>query len=232
MSRTIIIVDHPVGKRDDRASRMLEERGYAIEWRRPAAGDELPEPGPDYAGALVYGGAEDLSKSQEVEYIRREKDWIRRWVDAERPLLGLCLGAQMLAECYGGRVVPHPEGLHEIGYVEITPTPSAAGFLDEPLHVFHWHKEGFEAPAAAELLATGEVFPHQAFRIGTQAYGLQFHPEVTPEVFQRWIREASHMLTEPGAHSGERQVRDAQRFDQPLADWLARFMDSWLVEEA
>ena len=232
MSRKIIIVDHPVGKRDDRASSMLEERGYAIDWRRPAAGDALPEPDGDHAAALVFGGAEDLSKSQEVDYICQEKAWMKRWVDAEQPLLGLCLGAQMLAECYGGRVVPHPEGLHEIGYVEITPTPAAAGFLDQPMHVFHWHKEGFEAPAEAELLATGEVFPHQAFRIGTQAYGLQFHPEVTPQVFQRWIRDASHMLAEPGAHSGERQVKDAERFDGPLADWLAGFLDTWLAGKA
>ncbi len=232
MSRKIIIVDHPVGKRDDRASSMLEERGYAIDWRRPAAGDALPEPDGEHAAALVFGGAEDLSKSQEVDYIRQEKAWMKRWVDAEQPLLGLCLGAQMLAECYGGRVVPHPEGLHEIGYVEITPTPAAAGFLDQPMHVFHWHKEGFEAPAEAELLATGEVFPHQAFRIGTQAYGLQFHPEVTPQVFQRWIRDASHMLAEPGAHSGERQVKDAERFDGPLADWLAGFLDTWLAGKA
>ena len=55
MSEKIVIVDHPVGKRDDRASRMLEDRGYAIDWRRPAAGDALPEPGPDYAAALVFG---------------------------------------------------------------------------------------------------------------------------------------------------------------------------------
>lgn len=232
MSKRIVIVDHPVGKRDDRASQILAGRGYDIDWRRPAAGDSLPEPGPDHAGALVYGGAEDLSKSQEVDYIRQEVDWIRRWVEAEQPLVGLCLGAQMLAQAFGARVAPHPEGLYEIGYVEIAPTPAADGFLGGPMHVYHWHKEGFEVPENAELLATGPVFPQQAFRIGSQVYGLQFHPEVGPEVFGRWIQEAGHMLVEPGAHSGERQLAEAETHDPPLEAWVSDFLASWLDEQS
>lgn len=230
MSRKVIIIDHPVGKRDDRASKLLAERGYDIEWCRPAAGDALPEPGPDYAAALVYGGAEDLSKSGDVAYLQQEMDWMRTWVEDERPLIGLCLGAQMLAQAFGGRVGPHPEGLYEIGYVEVTPTPAANGFLDGPLHVYHWHKEGFEAPAAAEVLATGEVFPHQAFRLGGKAYGLQFHPEVTPEIFQRWIRDAGHMLAEPGAQPSEDQLAAAEHHDEPIELWLRSFLETWIAD--
>ena len=228
MTETIILIDHPVGKRDDRASRMLAERGYRLEWYRPGAGEALPEPRSDHAAALVYGGAEDLSRSDHLDYLQAEVDWIARWAEADRPFLGICLGAQLLARSLGGRVAPHPEGLHEIGYVEITPASGANGFLHESLHVYHWHKEGFEVPGDAQLLATGEAFPYQAFRFGSKVYGLQFHPEVTPQVSQRWITEAGHMLAEPGAHSADRQIADAERYDGPMESWFEKFLDVWL----
>src|SRR3546814_19264276 len=97
-----------------------------------------------------------------------------------------------------------------MSYGAVAPPPPADGFLGGPLHVYHWHNEGFEVPASAELLAAGPVFPNQAFRYGDRAYGIQFHPEVGRTVMQRWIAEAAHMLPEPGAQSVEEQLENGR----------------------
>jgi GMP synthase (glutamine-hydrolysing) len=99
------------------------------------------------------------------------------------------------------------------------------------MHVYHWHKEGFELPDGAELLAVGPTFPNQAYRYGDKAYGIQFHPEVTGQVMARWCAEAAHMLEAPGAQDAERQVAAAKRFDAPMERWLDGFFDLWLGAE-
>jgi GMP synthase (glutamine-hydrolysing) len=228
MSGTVILVDHPVGRRDDRASQYLAARGYRIEWRSPGKGEALPEVGPEHVGAVVYGGAESANDDGPKPYLRTELDWIERWLETGKPFLGLCLGGQMLARVLGARVDPHPEAFYEIGYVPIEPTPAADSFLDGVSHVYHWHHEGFTVPEGTELLATGPVFPNQAFRYGPNVYGLQFHPEVTVPVMTRWMDEAGHMLAQPNAHPRERQLADAERFDPPPAARLQRFLEGWL----
>lgn len=230
MARRVLLIDHPVGKRDDRASRMLSERGFEVQWVSPGRGDSLPDPGAasDAVAAIVYGGPESANDGEAAPYIAEEIDWVGRWVAAEKPYLGICLGAQILARSLGATVSRHPDGAHEIGYAEIRPTAAADGFLQEPMHVYQWHKEGFELPGGAELLATGSVFPNQAYRLGSKIYGIQFHPEVTPEISRRWLTDAAHMLTEPGAHSAERQMADSRLHDAPLEDWLGGFLDRWL----
>ena len=85
-------------------------------------------------------------------------------------------------------------------------------------------------PQTAQLLASGPVFPNQAFRYGEKAYGIQFHPEVTPAVFSRWIEEAGHMLEEPGAQPAEQHHAGAAEHDGAMADWLNSFIDHWLEE--
>ena len=229
MRKTVLLIDHPAGKRDDRVSRMLAERGYAIDWCCPGRGDPLPAPEDGtHCAAVVYGGPESANDGEDKPYIRQEIDWIEGWVAAGQRFLGICLGAQMLSRALGGCVSLHPEGFYEIGYVPIEPTGAGNGFLPGRTHVYHWHKEGFDVPDGAELLARGPTFPNQAYRYGRNAYGIQFHPEVTAKVLLRWIDEAGHMLDRPGAHAAARQRADAARYDEPMVHWLDGFFDTWL----
>jgi GMP synthase (glutamine-hydrolysing) len=228
MTHHVLLIDHPLGKRDDRASARLAAKGCPTTWCNPGKGERLPEVNGSFDAAVVYGGPESANDGEDKAYIRQEIDFIGRWVATGKPFLGICLGGQMLARALGARVALHPEGAHEIGYTEIHPTEAGRAFLPAPLKAFQWHKEGFDLPAGATLLAEAAgAFPNQAFRYG-KAYAIQFHPEVTIPVMNRWIRDASHMLSEPGAHSAERQRSDSQTHDAPLATWLDHFLTHWL----
>ncbi|MEX0759285.1 MAG: glutamine amidotransferase, partial [Tistlia sp.] len=205
MSDTVVLVRHMPGERQDRVAESLARRGYRLETVWVADGQPLPEPEARHAGAVVYGGAQMASQSDRYDYLTAELRWIERWLAADKSYLGICLGAQMLARAAGARVAPHPGGLSEIGYVPIAPTAGRPDFVPPGLSVYHWHSEGFELPAGAELLARGPVFENQAFHLGAGSYGLQYHPEVTLEMMESWMAEAAHMLSLPGAHPAEVQ---------------------------
>src|SRR5260370_2872138 len=94
------------------------------------------------------------------DFIRREIDWIAVPLGEQRPFLGICLGAQMLAMQLGAPVAPHPQGRAEMGYYPIYPTRAGLEICAHwPERVYHWHRAGFELPAGAEVLAKGRVFP-------------------------------------------------------------------------
>lgn len=230
MKKTVLLIDHPVSQRDDRASVRLAEMGYALEWCCPGKGELLPEPTGDHVAVVVYGGAESVNDGAAHPHVLAEIEWIEGWLETGKPFLGFCLGAQLLARALGAPVARHPEGLHEIGYVPVQATPAADGLAAGLSHVYHWHNEGFEVPDGAELLIQGPVFANQAFRYGSSTYGLQFHPEVTVAAMSRWMRDAAHMLEEPNAHPRERQLADAAKYDAPLSDWLDRFLDRWMKD--
>jgi GMP synthase (glutamine-hydrolysing) len=229
MKGIVILIDQPVGQRDDRASKYLASKGYQVQWCSPGKGEVLPAPGPEHVGVMVYGGAESANDDIEKPFLRAELDFIEAWLGTGKPFLGFCLGAQLLSRVLGGRVDPHPDGLYEIGYVPVRSAPQADGFLDGISHVYHWHHEGFTIPAGAELLVEGPVFPNQAFRYGANAYGLQFHPEIPVPVMTRWMSDAGDQMSQPNAHPKDRQLADAARYDAALEAWMRKFLDGWIV---
>jgi len=237
MKPKALLVQHMRRDPEDRVSNWLLDAGFELDWRWPAEGDSLPESTVDHELAVVYGGVQ--SANDDSGFMGREIEWASQWARAGRPYLGICLGAQILARSLGAQVARHPAGLHEIGFVRIEPDAdgeeAVAGgdaaegeFLDAPLHVFHWHNEGFEIPDGGVRLARGDVFPNQAFRWGPRAYALQFHPEATPVMLRRWNEQVEHGKGAPGAHPPERQFADAERFDAPMGEWFRGFLDRWL----
>lgn len=227
MTGRILTVVHQEQSRTGRVGQLLEERGYALERCCPNLGDALPDPA-EYDGVVIFGGPMSANDEATHEGIRAEMAWLPAVLEAGTPFLGICLGAQMLARVLGAQVRPHPEGLAEIGYSRVEPVRTGCRFFPEPLHVYQWHREGFDMPAGAELLARGDRFPHQAFRYGQTAFGLQFHPEVTLEMKEVWTVKAAERLTLPGAQPRETHLALHEVHDPPLGAWIGRFLDLWL----
>jgi len=210
----------------DRADTLLPRLGCELVTVCPMHGDELPCVDGEFDAAIVYGGVQSVNS--EDPYVRREIDWIGRWVSTDKPFLGLCLGGQMLASALGAPVSRHPEGLEEWGFYEVHPTELGRSFMDDTMCVYAAHNEGFELPQGAELLLRGESFPQQAFRYGNNAYGLQFHPECTPAMMQLWLDLGRDDLGKPGTHEAARQLSDSLRYDKAMGEWFEAFLAKWI----
>ena len=226
--KRILIVLHQEHSSPGRIGRLLEAMGYRLDARRPRFGDPLPKTLADHAGAIVFGGP--MSANDDEGWIRDEIDWINVPLAENKPFLGICLGAQMLARCLGHKVSPHPEGRVEIGYYPVKPTKHghdlcAVGFPD---HVYHWHREGFECPREALLLAEGEHFETQAIRVGERAYGFQFHPEVTYAMMCKWTCHGAERLAAPGARARHQHLEGWYMHDAKVARWTEDFLRGWV----
>ena len=229
MRDQVLIVVHQESSTPGRVGVKLRERGYGLDIRRPCLGHALPENLDDHAGVVVFGGPMSANDCTSLDFIRREIDWLEVPLREEVPYLGICLGAQMLARHLGAKVEPHPQGRAEIGYYPLRPTPDGERLADWPGHAYQWHREGFDLPRGAMLLAEGEDFPNQAFCYGTAAYGIQFHPEVTLAMMHRWTVRASHRFSLPGAQNRAQHLSQQLVYDRGVARWLDEFLDLWLA---
>ena len=147
----------------------------------------------------------------------------------KKPFLGICLGAQMLAKRLGARVYKHADGHAEVGYYPIRPTAEGRAVCkDWPDHVYQWHREGFDLPDRAVMLAEGDSFPVQAFSYGGTAYALQFHMDVTHATMCRWTTRGHERMTLPNAKPRESHFEGRLMHDPACRAWLSEFVDHWL----
>ncbi len=223
-----LLIGHARRETDDRACNWLVAEGFETEWVFPYKGMPLPEDITGYDAVVIYGGPFDVNPPEAFPFLRDEAHAVERLIEAEVPLLGLCLGAQVIADVLGAPVGPHPEGAAEFGYYPVHPTKEGEALFGDGLTVLqsHWHG-WFETPRDSVKLASSELFPEQAFRYGDRVFGFQFHPEASFETMSGWVERRGDRNFMPGACTPERQLADHARFDGALGDWFTRFLEGW-----
>jgi GMP synthase (glutamine-hydrolysing) len=167
------------------AGHRLEE--WSLAWRTPP-----PRPIDDYGAVLVFGGSMHADQDVHHPWLREENLFIQRLLDRHVPMLGVCLGIQLIAKAEGAAVYPLPGG-PEIGWVPVELTDAAAsdpvfGRLPASFDAFGWHYYTYDVPAGAEEMVRGPRC-NQAFRLGEAAWGIQFHAEVTLETVHTWLAD-------------------------------------------
>jgi GMP synthase-like glutamine amidotransferase len=175
-----------------------------LPYRRLRAWDEAIDEleAGDFAAIIPMGGNAHAWDEDRVPTLRAERLLLREAVERGVPVLGICLGGQLLARALGGEVRAADEP--EIGWREIVPTKSARNdpifrLLDSRAGVYQWHHDVFEPPPGSTVLASSEAVPNQAFRVdGTEAWGIQFHPEATPALWELWIARHPAEVAEAG----------------------------------
>jgi len=223
----VLVLQHEAGGGPGYLGEALERRGAALEIIRIDAGDVIPDP-TGYDLLLIMGGVMNVYQEADYPWLADEVRAIQTAVAAKTPMLGVCLGGQLLARALGAQV--HLGGVAEIGLTPIALTdagrtdPLFAG-LEDGFEVAEWHYDAFAIPPGAVALAASATCAHQAFRFGDCAYGVQFHPEVTPGMLAEWIREGRG--TEPHVN-WESFQRQAETKAEALRAQAERLIDNLL----
>jgi GMP synthase (glutamine-hydrolysing) len=226
--RTAVILRHVQFEGLGVIEPLLKQRAYkikTIEAGVSALGDLLLE-----ADLLVVLGG-PISVNDEVDYpfLTREIALIKRRLMAKKPILGICLGAQIIAKALGSTVEPMQK--KEIGFYPISLTDagkhSALRFLDEGSTVLHWHGEQFDIPHQAKQLAKSENCDNQAFAIGHHVLAIQFHIEVDAQMIEQWL--IGHTVELHAHHIDVNQLRtQAKQYQAVLKGQAVKVFNDWL----
>jgi GMP synthase (glutamine-hydrolysing) len=219
----ILVILHQELSSPGRVGQMLLEKGFPLDVRRPVLGDPLPDTLSGHAGAVIFGGP--MSANDPDPFVRQEIDWIGVPLKENKPYLGICLGAQMMVRHLGGTVEANAKGSTEIGWYPLRATEHGRLLMKWPGMVYHFHGEGFDVPRGAELLAEGDAYPNQAIRYGDNAWGVQFHAELTRAMMQRWVVHGAGHFALPNAQQGRDHLEGRMIFDAALKAWLSDFLD-------
>ena len=202
----------------------LETAGVELEVVEPWDGDAVPEDPSQYDAVVVMGGPQQAYDDGSAPWLRATKDLLRRAVGESVPTLGICLGAQLLAEATGGRVEKGGEGV-EAGARLVAKRDAAWDdelFADVPFTptVIQWHEDAIvDLPPGAVHLASSPRYAHQAFRVGQRAWGLQFHIETPPEMVRHWGAEYGAAVEEAGQDPVALAERAVEELDEVEACW-------------
>ena len=201
-------------------------RGISYRYVRLFDGDPLPEDIKNYSGLIILGGPMNVYEEDVYPYLKGEDILIKEAIKRRIPVLGICLGGQLIAKATGAKV--NKGAKKEIGWYDLLLTPGGKADkvfknFPERLTVFQWHGDTFDIPSDATHLAGSVLFPNQAFRIGDNIYGLQFHLEVTQKMISRWINEYKDELSSLDYIDPEKIIKDTDKYIKTLSQHAELF---------
>ena len=228
--KPVLVVLHQSHSSPGHVGQWFQRNGHALDVRRHCFDDPLPQTLEHHCGAVIFGGPQSANDCD--PFIRREIEWVGVALKEHKPFLGICLGAQMLAQYLGARVDYCRNGNVEIGYHPIGWTSEAQTLSELPDFVYQWHREGFEIPSGGRLLAQSNgPFPNQVMSYGRTAVGIQFHPEITYAQVNRWSGSNPMRLYMKGAKPRHEHLAGHLTHSPRVQCWLDRFLTRWTRAE-
>ncbi len=219
-----LVVTHSASEGPGTLADWLSEAGLDLEVVAPWDGEQLPTELAAYDALIVMGGPQQAYDDGSAHWLRATKDLLRLAVADSVPTLAICLGAQLLAEATGGRVEKGAAGV-EAGARLVAKRDIAWDdelFADVPFTpmVVQWHEDAVvDLPPGAVLLAGSSRYAHQAFRVGSRAWGLQFHIETPPEMVRQWGREYGEAVLDAGLDPVALAERAVEQLPEVEACW-------------
>jgi GMP synthase-like glutamine amidotransferase len=229
-----IVLQHVAHEDAGLIGEMLAQHGYQVQVRLLHAGDAVPQPS-EFDALVVMGGpmgVGDLGDAR-FPFLHEEVQLLRRILPEDRPVLGICLGAQLIAHAAGARVYGnHRPGNPETRVYEVGWGPlrllrhddAALSGLPDTVTVLHWHGDTFTLPPGAIHLAATDACPHQMFRLGRRCYAMQFHIEVDAATIAVWLREDAAYVTLANGPAGAARIAAATAGHLPAFRMLGERM--------
>lgn len=231
---TIIVFQHAAHCRPGRVGTTLRDHGFTLDIRKLDEGDPVPTDFDDVEAVISMGGPQNVDEAH--AWIKRETEFLREAHDRQLPVVGVCLGAQLLAHALGGEVGPM-EGAGEIGFVDVDIHPSA--HTDTLLAGIAWrapqfHKHKYEIkqlPESAANLASSERCKVQAFRAGMRSYGFQYHFEADMDMIRAFTKDSVGELHTAGLTTEEFEKQCEEKYEMfaRLADRLCINIATFLI---
>jgi GMP synthase-like glutamine amidotransferase len=229
----VLVLQHLACEHPGSFSQVIDERGVEAVPVEIDEGEALPD-WREFDSVLAMGGPMGAYEEEAHPWLAPEKELLREAADAGKPILGVCLGVQLLASALGAEVTPMDKA--EVGMlpVELTEAGRADPLFDgvpEPLITLQWHGDTFELPDGAALLASSPAAPNQAFRAGEAAYGIQFHVEVTPEMVDEWAEVPAYresLAATLGEERGDEFLAEAKDRAEEVRPGASRLFSNWL----
>ncbi len=209
----------------------IEASGHKLSTIHLDQGETLPVSSSDYDGLIIMGGPQ--SANDDSDYIRAEVAWIRAAITDKIPMLGICLGAQIIAKAAGADIVSSP--VRELGWFPLYHTTESEHdplFKDMPdgLAVFQWHGESFSLTNEMKLVATHPDVPAQAFRLNTAQYGLQCHVEVNESIIEAWIAHGESERNHLGIEGISLLHKDTTLYLGAMQHYCRQMISNWLKQ--